>query len=43
MHNNLNVSNVINNIDNTCLLRFTWEANWYEEKGIQDVKEQFIS
>ena len=27
MHNNLNVGNVINDINNTGLIKFVWEAN----------------
>ena len=43
MYNNLNVDGVINDVDEYGPIRFTWEGNWHGEKGIQAVKEQFIS
>ena len=43
MYNNLNVGGIINDVDETGPIRFTWEGNWHGEKGIQAVKEQFIS
>ena len=43
MCNNLNADGVINDVDNTGLIRFTQEANWHEEKEIQAVKKQFVS
>ena len=41
--NNLNVGDVINDTDNTGPVRFTWEANWHGEKGMQAVKDLFVS
>jgi len=43
MYNNLNVGDIINDTDNTGPVRFTWEANWHGEKGIQAVKDLFVS
>ena len=43
MYNNLNIGSIINNVDETSPIRFTWEGNWYGEKRIQAVKDQFIS
>ena len=43
MRNNLNVGGVINDADEHGPIRFTQEGNWHGEKGIQAVKEQFIS
>ena len=43
MCNNLNVGGVISDVDFSGPVRFTWEENWHGEKGIQAVKEQFVS
>jgi len=43
MCNNLNVGDVISDVDFSGPVRFTWEGNWHGEKGIQAVKEQFVS
>ena len=42
-YNNLNVGCIIRDIEFGGPIRFTWEGNWHREKGIQPVKEQFIS
>ena len=34
MHNNLNISSAISNIDCSSLIKWTWEANDYGKKGI---------
>ena len=42
-YNNLNVGCIIRDIEFGGPIRFTWEGNWHGEKGIQPVKEQFVS